>query len=107
MCHCSRMRDERLYAAETFTERTKLDVVQNLFCIVQRTRLKRDHTAEPTLLSTRYLILRVRDQAGIKDLLHFRMLSQEICHLTSIAIVSFHSNGKSLGSTQNEERIEW
>src|SRR5436189_6326892 len=40
VCHCRRMRDQRLDSAQTFAESTQLDVFQNRFCVIKAARLK-------------------------------------------------------------------
>src|SRR4051794_9816004 len=90
MCHSCRVRDERFYPSEALAQRTQFDAFQYLFCVLEGTRFKRDHPPKPTLLPLSKFMLRMRNEAGIVNLLNAGMLGKEIRHKAAIFIMGLH-----------------
>src|SRR5687768_5020054 len=101
MRHSRWMRYERFDTSETFAQGAQLDTLQYFFCVVQRTGLERNHTAKTSLLSLREFVLRMGREAGIVNLLNFRMLGEEVRNYSSILVMSIHPHRKGFRSAQH------
>ena len=95
-----------LNSAKTLAENTQLDVFQNLFCVLERTGLERDHAAKSALLPLCQLVLRMRDQTGIINLLHRRMFGEEIRDDATVLVMGLHPDSQRFCAAQDQERVK-
>jgi hypothetical protein len=94
--HHRRKGNQGFNTAETFGERTQLDVIEEAPRGVERAYIEGEHCARTFLLAAGDVVLRMRPQPWVVDLADFGMRVEMARHGNSVGVVLEHANRQGL-----------
>src|SRR6266851_6481434 len=105
MGHERGVRNKCLDSAKALRKRAEFHLIEEAASGVERSEVEGEHGARTALLFASNVVLRVRGQARVMHLAHFRMGVEMASDGNAVGVVLEHADGQRFESARNQEAI--